>query len=85
MNEEALLSFRDRFELEITDEQVRNISFYKPPEGSPEAEFIREQRAELGGSLPRSPAQGRVAARRRSSPPSRASSTAPGTARSPRR
>src|SRR3954452_2585520 len=52
MNEEALLAFRDRFELEITDEQVRNISFYKPPEHSPEAEFIRERRAALGGSLP---------------------------------
>ncbi len=52
MNEEALLAFRDRFELEITDEQVRNLSFYKPPEGSPEAEFIRERRAALGGSLP---------------------------------
>jgi pyruvate dehydrogenase E1 component len=52
MNEEALLAFRDRFELEITDEQVRNLSFYKPPEHSPEAEFIRERRAALGGSLP---------------------------------
>ncbi|MDA0171266.1 pyruvate dehydrogenase (acetyl-transferring), homodimeric type [Solirubrobacter taibaiensis] len=52
MNEEALLAFRDRFELELTDDQVRNLSFYKPPEGSPEAEFIREQRAKLGGSLP---------------------------------
>src|SRR4051812_33916478 len=52
MNEEALLAFRDRFELELTDEQVRDISFYKPPEHSPEAEFIRERRAALGGSLP---------------------------------
>ena len=52
MNEAALLAFRDRFELELTDEQVRDISFYKPPEHSPEAEFIRERRAALGGSLP---------------------------------
>src|SRR3954454_1159217 len=52
MNEDALLAFRDRFELEITDEQVRNLSFYKPPEHSPEAEFIRERRAARGGSLP---------------------------------
>ncbi len=52
MNEEALLAFRDRFELELTDEQVRDISFYKPPEHSPEMEFIRERRAALGGSLP---------------------------------
>ena len=52
MNEQALLAFRDRFELELTDEQVKDISFYKPPEHSPEAEFIRERRAALGGSLP---------------------------------
>ena len=52
MNEQALLAFRDRFELELTDDQVKNISFYKPPEHSPEAEFIRERRAALGGSLP---------------------------------
>ena len=52
MNEQALLAFRDRFELELTDQQVKEISFYKPPEHSPEAEFIRERRAALGGSLP---------------------------------
>src|ERR671939_184266 len=52
MNEEALLAFRDRFELPLTDQQVRDISFYKPPEHSPEMEFVRERRAALGGSLP---------------------------------
>jgi pyruvate dehydrogenase E1 component len=53
MNEAALLAFRDRFELELTDQQVKDISFYKPPDHSPEMEFIRERRAALGGSLPR--------------------------------
>jgi pyruvate dehydrogenase E1 component len=52
MNEQALLAFRDRFELELTDEQARDVAFYKPPEHSPEAEFNRERRAALGGSLP---------------------------------
>src|SRR5215216_2200242 len=33
MNENALLAFRDRFELELTDQQVKDISFYKPSEG----------------------------------------------------
>ena len=40
--------------------------FYKPPEHSPEAEFIRERRAALGGSLPGPPAQGASRCRRRS-------------------
>ena len=52
MTEDALLAFRDRFELPLTDEQVRAAEYYKPPEGSPEMEFLRERRAELGGSLP---------------------------------
>src|SRR6478736_3859666 len=30
MNEEALLAFRDRFELPLTDKQVRDYSYYKP-------------------------------------------------------
>src|SRR3954453_227997 len=52
MNDSDLRVFRTRFGIPISDDQVRNISFYKPPEHSPEAEFIRERRAALGGSLP---------------------------------
>ena len=85
MNEQALLAFRDRFELELTDEQVKNLSFYKPPEHSPEAEFIRERRAALGGSLPARRRKARAAAdagAERVPVPAR---RAPGTARSRRR
>jgi pyruvate dehydrogenase E1 component len=52
MNEEALLAFRDRFELPLTDEQVRNYEYYRPPDDSPEMKLLRERRAALGGSLP---------------------------------
>jgi pyruvate dehydrogenase E1 component len=52
MTEAALLAFRDRFELPLTDEQVRDAEYYKPPEDSPEMQFLREQRAQLGGSMP---------------------------------
>src|SRR5579862_9627783 len=52
MAEEALLAFRDRFELPLTDEQVRAAEYYKPPEDSPEMQFLHERRAALGGSLP---------------------------------
>ena len=52
MTEEALLAFRDRFELPLTDEQVRAAEYYKPPEDSPEMRYLRECRAKLGGSLP---------------------------------
>jgi pyruvate dehydrogenase E1 component len=52
MNEEALFAFRDRFELPLTDDQVREAAYYKPPEDSPEMQLLRERRAALGGSLP---------------------------------
>jgi pyruvate dehydrogenase E1 component len=60
MAEDALLAFRDRFELPLNDEQVRAAEYYKPPEDSPEMQYLRAQRAALGGSLP---------ARRRTSEP----------------
>jgi pyruvate dehydrogenase E1 component len=52
MAEEALLAFRDRFELPLTDEQVAAAEYYKPPADSPEMTYLRERRAALGGSLP---------------------------------
>ncbi|MGA2927161.1 MAG: pyruvate dehydrogenase (acetyl-transferring), homodimeric type [Solirubrobacteraceae bacterium] len=52
MTEAALLAFRDRFELPLTDEQVLKAEYYKPPADSPEMEYLRERRAALGGSLP---------------------------------
>jgi pyruvate dehydrogenase E1 component len=52
MTEDALLAFRDRFELPLTDEQVRAAEYYKPPDDAPEMQYLHERRAALGGSLP---------------------------------
>jgi pyruvate dehydrogenase E1 component len=52
MTEDALLAFRDRFELPLTDDQVRAAQYYKPPDDSPEMQYLRQCRAALGGSLP---------------------------------
>ncbi|MGH2870663.1 MAG: pyruvate dehydrogenase (acetyl-transferring), homodimeric type, partial [Solirubrobacteraceae bacterium] len=52
MTEAALLAFRDRFELPLTDAQVRDAEYYKPPDDSPEMRYLHERRAALGGSLP---------------------------------
>src|SRR5579863_867890 len=52
MTEDALLAFRDRFELPLSDEQVRNAEYYKPGDDSEEMRYLRECRAALGGSLP---------------------------------
>jgi pyruvate dehydrogenase E1 component len=52
MTENALLAFRDRFNLPLTDDQVRSGAFYKPPDDSPEMQYLKERRVALGGSLP---------------------------------
>ncbi len=52
MSEDALLAFRDRFGLELTDEQVHNTEFFRPAEDSREIVYLRERRAALGGGLP---------------------------------
>jgi pyruvate dehydrogenase E1 component len=52
MNEEALRAFRDRFELDISDEEIADVSFHKPAEDSPELRYLHERREALGGYLP---------------------------------
>ena len=49
---EALLQFRDRFELPLNDKQVEELQFYKPDDSSPEIRYLKERRATLGGYLP---------------------------------
>jgi pyruvate dehydrogenase E1 component len=50
---QALLDFRDRFNLPLSDEAVENLEFYHPGKDSPEVRYLQEQRAALGGHLPR--------------------------------
>lgn len=53
LNEEELREFRSRFGIPISDEDVAEAPFYRPPEDSPEMKYLRERREALGGSLPR--------------------------------
>jgi pyruvate dehydrogenase E1 component len=46
------LAFRDRFALPISDDDAAALRFWRPPETSPESEYLRARRAALGGSLP---------------------------------
>jgi len=47
-----LMYYRDRFDVPLTDEQVRNIEYFRPDEKSPEIKYIKEKRIKLGGYLP---------------------------------
>jgi len=53
MNEKELREFRARFGIPISDEDVVNTPFYRPPDDSPEMRYLKERREALGGSLPR--------------------------------
>jgi pyruvate dehydrogenase E1 component len=48
-----LLEFRNRFDLPLSDEEAKSLSFYKPPQDSPEMLYLLDKRASLGGSMPR--------------------------------
>jgi len=52
MGEDALRAFRDRFRIPISDDQIKDAPFYRPPEDSPEIRYMRERRKALGGYLP---------------------------------
>jgi len=55
---EALLAFRDRFELPLSDADVTALSFYRPPSDSPEMKYLHACRQALGGYLPARIGQG---------------------------
>lgn len=52
MGESALRTFRDRYNIPLTNEQLDDTLFYKPPDDSPEIRYLKERRQELGGYLP---------------------------------
>ena len=52
LDEEDLLFYRDRFNVPLTDKQVKNIEYYKPAENSPEIKYLKNCRVKLGGHIP---------------------------------
>jgi pyruvate dehydrogenase E1 component len=50
---DALLAFRDRFNLPISDADCAALKFYRPDPDSNEARYVRARREALGGYLPR--------------------------------
>ncbi|MBW6390848.1 MULTISPECIES: pyruvate dehydrogenase (acetyl-transferring), homodimeric type [Halomonadaceae] len=52
MEYEALRKFRDRFGIPLTDEQLKEVPYYKPDDDSPELKYMHLQRERLGGYLP---------------------------------
>ena len=52
LNEDELRHFRTRFGIPVSDEQIAEAPFYKPPDDSPEIRYLQARRKELGGYVP---------------------------------
>jgi len=52
LDDEALLAFRDRFAIPISDEDVAQVRFWHPGPDSPEIKYLVARREALGGYLP---------------------------------
>jgi pyruvate dehydrogenase E1 component len=53
LDEDELIAYRNRFNLPLTDEQAKTLSYYKPEETSAEMQYLHARRAALGGHLPK--------------------------------
>lgn len=50
---DAIRAFRDRFNIPVSDEQLESLPYVRPPEDSPEMQYLHERRQALGGYLPK--------------------------------
>jgi pyruvate dehydrogenase E1 component len=55
LDKDALIAFRNRFNLPLTDEQAASLSFFKPADDSAEMRYLHERRRALGGYMPSRP------------------------------
>jgi pyruvate dehydrogenase E1 component len=53
LNEKELREFRARFGIPISDEDVVETPFYRPPADSPETKYLLERRKALSGFIPK--------------------------------
>lgn len=52
LDRDALIAFRNRFQLPLTDAQVESLSFFKPADDSLELRYLHQRRSALGGYVP---------------------------------
>jgi pyruvate dehydrogenase E1 component len=52
MSLDAVRAFRDRFLLPVNDEQLEEMPYLKPAQGSEEARYFAQRRTSLGGHVP---------------------------------
>ena len=50
---ENIKSFRDRFDIPVSDSEIEELPYVRPPEDSPEIQYLKKTRKALGGFIPR--------------------------------
>ena len=53
LSEQELRVFRDRLQLPIADDKLKDAPYYHPGPDAPEIQYLQERRRQLGGPLPR--------------------------------
>ena len=51
LSDQSLASFVSRFEIPIPEKAAHDGEFYKPPDDSPEIQYMKQMRLELGGTV----------------------------------
>ena len=46
-------SFRDKFNIPVSDAEIEDLPYVRPPEDSPEIQYLKKTREALGGSIPK--------------------------------
>ncbi len=52
LDDDAVRHFRDRFQIPISDDKLKDVPYYHPGKDSPEVQYMLERRNALGGFLP---------------------------------
>jgi len=65
VDEDTLRQFGERFGLTIREDQIHEVQFYRPPDDSPEVQYLRAGREKLGGYVPRRRVRAKPLAARR--------------------
>ncbi|GAA0724792.1 pyruvate dehydrogenase (acetyl-transferring), homodimeric type [Dokdonella soli] len=52
LDDDAVRHFRDRFQIPIADDKLKDVPYYHPGKESPEVQYMLERRKALGGFLP---------------------------------
>ena len=53
LNFEELQYFRDRFDVPLSDKELKEIPYYRPADDSPEMKYLKKRRDSLGGPIPK--------------------------------